>query len=216
MNSRMIPRITLPQFYKYLGRYVRQNPASARVIPPANRFQAPTEPGVGIFFYPPDEWTKTKAFAVGPLGQSKDTIHPSKFQIYRPVAVPEEDAIPEIRYWGVGGAVRVTKNLASGVSEGFAVTLELHGVGYRAEADEKENKLTLRVGFSHVIELPLNDGEVFFNVVSPQVIQVGGLNRGKVHQAAAKVRAFRPPEPYKGKGIRYRSEPVRRKETRKD
>lgn len=110
----------------------------------------------------------------------------------------------------------VTKNLMSGVSEGFAVTLELHGVGYRADEDKERNKLVLRVGYSHTVEFELDDGDVFFNVISPQVLQVAGINRGKVHQMAAKVRAVRKPEPYKGKGIRYRNEKVRRLEAKKD
>lgn len=208
--------VTLQQFYRYLGRYARHQPAMTRVTPPAKKFRAPTEPGVGVFFFPPDSWTKTTAMATGPLGESEETIHPSKFQIHRTVAVPEIKAVPEISYWGVGGAVKVTKNLLSGVSEGYAVTMELHGVGYRAEADEANNKLTLRLGFSHTVDLPLNDGNVFFHVINPQLIQVAGINRADVHQMAAKVRSFRPPEPYKGKGVRYRNEPVRRKEAKKD
>lgn len=216
IRSKMIPRITLSQFYKYLSRFVRQNPSSTRVIPPAKRMRLPTEPGVGIFFYPADSWTKTKAQAVGPLGETEETIHPAKFEIIRPLGVPSENSNPEILYWGVGGAVRVTKNLISGVSEGFAVSLELHGVGYRAEVNEKTDKLVLRLGLSHVIELPMRDGDVFFNVINPQLIQVAGINRSDVHQMAAKVRSFRPPEPYKGKGVRYKLEPVRRKEAKKN
>jgi large subunit ribosomal protein L6 len=76
--------------------------------------------------------------------------------------------------------------------------------------------MTLRLGLSHVVEMPLNDGEVFFNVRAPQSIQVAGINRAKVHQRAAKVRSLRPPEPYKGKGIRYQNEMLRRKESKKD
>lgn len=214
--SKLIPEISLQQFHKYLARYVRYSPSSTRVYAPTKRIRAPTESGVGIFFYPSDSWTKTKAFAAGPLGETNETIHPSKFQIARAVGISEEKAIPELLHWGEGGAVAITKNLTSGVTEGFAVMLELHGIGYRAEADEKENKLSLRLGLSHVIELPLNDGDVFFNVISPQLVQVAGLNRADVHQMASKVRALRKPEPYKGKGIRYKSEPVRRKTPKKD
>lgn len=208
--------ISLRQFYKYLSRYVRQDPISRRVIPPNKTFLPPNEPGVGIFFYPADSWTKTEALATGPLGETSETIHPSKFQISRPIATADAKVTPEVQYWGVGGAVQVTKNLLSGVSEGFAVTLEIHGVGYRAEADEERNRLVLRLGFSHTIELPLVDGDVFFKVINPQLIQVAGINRAQVHQMAAKVRSFRPPEPYKGKGVRYKNEPVRRKEAKKD
>jgi len=214
--AKLLPAISLRQFYKYLSRYARFHPSSTRVVPPVHRIRAPTEPGAGVFFFPPDSWTKTSAMAVGPLGETSDTIHPSKFQISRPVGVPDDGVVPQISYWGVGGSVRVVKNLTSGVTEGFAVNLELHGVGYRAEADETNNKLILRLGLSHTIDVPLDNGEVFFKVINPQLVQVAGINRARVHQMAAKVRAFRPPEPYKGKGIRYQSEPVRRKETKKD
>lgn len=207
---------SLTQFFRYLGRYVRQHPTSTRNVPPANRIRAPTEKGTGLFFFPTDSWTKTKALAVGPLGETQHTIHPSKLEISRPIAVPASMQQPQVWYWGVGGSVRIIKNLASGVTEGFAVNLELHGVGYRAEADEKNNKLILRLGLSHTIDLPLREGDVFFKVLSPQVVQVAGINRSEVHQMAAKVRAFRPPEPYKGKGIRYQDEPVRRKESKKN
>ena len=215
--TNLLPQISLRRLYQYLGRYARFHPASTRSIPPAQRIRAPTERGVGIFFFPADRWTKTSAMSVGPLGETTETIHPSKIQICRPIAAADStNASAQILYWGVGGTVRIVKNLTSGVAEGFAVNLELHGVGYRAEADEENNKLILRVGFSHTVDLPLNDGKVFFNVINPQLVQVAGINRAQVHQMAAKVRSFRPPEPYKGKGIRYQSEPVRRKETKKD
>lgn len=114
--------------------------------------------------------------------------------------------------------MRVTKNLLSGVMEGFAVTLELHGVGFRVEEDKEKNMAVFRLGYSHTIEMPMIDTErkTFFNIINPQLLQVAGVNREYVHQMAAKVRDLRKPEPYKGKGIRYKSEPVRRKETRKD
>lgn len=158
--------------------------------------------------YPADAWQKTSALATGPLGVTSETIHPSKFQIFRSLYTDPRNtaAAPGVLHWGVGGALRILKNLMSGVSEGFAVNLELHGVGYRAEADIPSNVLRLRLGLSHVIEVPLDNGEVFFNVPSPQVVQVAGINRATVHQMAAKIRALRPPEPYKGKGIRYRDE----------
>lgn len=223
-----LPDLSLRQLYRYLARYVRYSPASTRAIPPASKIRVPTEPGVGVFFYPADSWRKRIAFTVGPLGETHSLIHPSKFQISRPIAafneIPAEGegsteetaGSPEILYWGEGGSVRVTKNLLSGVTEGFAVTLELHGVGFRVEADQERNVAVFRLGFSHTIEMPLANDEVFFNVINPQLLQVAGVNREKVHQMAAKVRALRRPEPYKGKGIRYRNEPVRRKTARKD
>lgn len=214
------------QFYKFAARYVRFSPASTRAMEPANRIRMPTEPGVGLFLYPAAEWKKHIALATGPLGETHSHVHPSRFEIIRELPRVEkagemgegEAAItqPELLYWGIGGSVRVTKNLLSGVSEGFAVTLELHGIGFRVEADEERNLAVFRLGLSHIIEMPLVDGDVFFNIVNSQLLQVAGINRAHVHQMAAKVRSLRPPEPYKGKGIRYKSEPVRRKATRKD
>lgn len=208
--------ISLRQFFRYLARYIRHSPASTRIVSPAKRIRAPTEPGTGIFFYPADSWVKTSALVTGPLGETTETIHPSKFQISRLVATTDSETVPDLLYWGVGNAVKVTKNLLSGVSEGFAVNLELHGVGYRAEADKDDNKLVLRLGFSHTIHLPLVDGDTCINVINHQLIQVAGINRADVHQMAAKIRSLRPPEPYKGKGVRYQNEPVRRKETKKN
>lgn len=216
------------QLYRYLARYVRYSPASTRAIPPSNRIRMPKDAGVGVFFYPADAWRKRIAFAVGPLGETDSIIHPSKVQIVRPIAAIDEVVsevegegdssilLPDILFWAEGGSVQVTKNLLSGVTEGFAVTLELHGVGFRVEADEKRNVAVFRLGYSHTIEMPLEENDVFINIINPQLFQVAGVNRENVHQMAAKVRALRPPEPYKGKGIRYRNEPVRRKSTRKD
>lgn len=118
-------------------------------------------------------------------------------------------------WWGTGGAVSVAKRLLSGVCEGFAVNLELIGVGYRAELI-RDGIIGLRVGFSHIVELEKELNGVYINVLTPQKLQVAGVNYADVHQRAAKIRDVRRPEPYKGKGIRYELEPVRRKETRKD
>lgn len=217
-GGRLLRPVSTRQFQKYLGRLVWHSPAASRAVPPAARMRAPATPSVGVFLYPPDARTKTSALATGPLGRTHETIHPCRVEVARPLGLADAgaSAVPEILYWGVGGAMRVMRNLMSGVSEGFAVNLELHGVGYRAEADAERKLLTLRLGLSHVVELPLNDGDVFFVVRSPQSVQVAGINRGKVHQMAAKVRSLRPPEPYKGKGIRYENEVVRRKESKKD
>ena len=206
----------MAQLRRYLLRYTRRHPSSTRLLPPAKEWAAPTEPGTGIFFYPIDKWTKTEAMAVGPLGETRSTIHPARFEISRPVAVPDDlSDVPSLSYWGVGGSVRVVKSLISGVAEGFAVNLELHGVGYRAEVDEKRDMLILRLGLSHTVEFPMREGNVLFKVLNPQLIQVAGINRAEVHQTAAIVRDKRKPEPYKGKGIRYADEPVRRKESKK-
>lgn len=99
-------------------------------------------------------------------------------------------------------------NMVAGVSEGFEKVLEIHGVGYKAE--QKGKQLVLSVGFSHTVPMDPPDG-VEFALDSPTVVRVKGIDKEKVGQMAAEVRKVRPPEPYKGKGIRYRGEHVRRK-----
>jgi large subunit ribosomal protein L6 len=99
-------------------------------------------------------------------------------------------------------------NMVLGVTEGFAKTLEIVGVGYRAEV--KGKNVTLNLGFSHTIDYEPADG-VDLECPNQTTIVVSGIDKQKVGQVAADIRAFRPPEPYKGKGIRYKGEHVRRK-----
>ncbi|MBL1224936.1 50S ribosomal protein L6 [Enterococcus sp. BWR-S5] len=100
-------------------------------------------------------------------------------------------------------------NMVVGVSAGFEKALELIGVGYRAQA--QGNKLTLNVGYSHPVEMTAPEG-VTFEVPSNTQVIVKGINKEHVGELAANIRGVRPPEPYKGKGIRYVGEYVRRKE----
>ena len=100
-------------------------------------------------------------------------------------------------------------NMVVGVSEGFQKALELIGVGYRAQV--QGNKLTLNVGDSHPVEMTAPEGVTFEVPANTQVI-VKGINKEVVGELAANIRGVRPPEPYKGKGIRYVGEFVRRKE----
>lgn len=100
-------------------------------------------------------------------------------------------------------------NMIEDVSKGFEKSLELVGVGYRAQKQGK--KLVLNVGFSHPVEFVSEDG-IEIDVPSNTKIVVKGIDKQKVGEFAAKIRAVRPPEPYKGKGIRYEGEYVRRKE----
>jgi len=100
-------------------------------------------------------------------------------------------------------------NMVVGVSEGFQKALELIGVGYRAQV--QGNKLTLNVGYSHPVEMTAPEGVTFEVPANTQVI-VKGINKEVVGELAANIRGVRPPEPYKGKGISYVGEFVRRKE----
>lgn len=103
-------------------------------------------------------------------------------------------------------------NHVIGVSEGFARSLELIGVGYRAQAQGKN--LNLSLGFSHPVVFQAPDG-ITIETPSQTEIVVKGADAQKVGQVAANIRAFRPPEPYKGKGVRYKGERVLRKEAKK-
>lgn len=99
-------------------------------------------------------------------------------------------------------------NMVKGVSEGFEKRLELKGIGYRATT-EGENKLILSVGYSHPVTIEAPDHVVFR--VEKNVVVVSGLDKQVVGEIAAKIRRVRPPEPYKGKGIMYAGELIRRK-----
>jgi large subunit ribosomal protein L6 len=99
-------------------------------------------------------------------------------------------------------------NMVVGVAEGFTKTLEIHGVGYRAAM--KGTAIELQVGFSHPVVFEAPEG-ITLDVPEPTRITVSGLDKEQVGQVAADIRKIRPPEPYKGKGIRYSGEAIRRK-----
>jgi large subunit ribosomal protein L6 len=99
-------------------------------------------------------------------------------------------------------------NMVVGVSDGFSKDLEIVGVGYKAELKGKDLVLTL--GFSHPIDFPVPEG-LTIEVPEPTKIRVSGIEKDKVGQAAAEIRGFRPPEPYKGKGVKYAGEIIKRK-----
>ncbi len=100
-------------------------------------------------------------------------------------------------------------NMVTGVTAGFEKKLEIVGVGYRAQM--QGTTLILNVGYSHPVEMPAPEG-IAFEVPAPTKITVKGIDKQLVGQVAANIRIVRPPEPYKGKGIRYENEVVRRKE----
>jgi large subunit ribosomal protein L6 len=106
----------------------------------------------------------------------------------------------------------LVNNMVVGVSDGFEKKLELIGVGYRAKAEGK--KINLTVGYSHPIDYPLPEGITADTPTQTEIV-IKGADKQKVGQVAAEIRKFRPPEPYKGKGIRYSDERVFRKEAKK-
>ncbi len=112
----------------------------------------------------------------------------------------------------VGTFRSLVNNMVVGVSDGFQKSLELQGVGYRAQIRGK--KLILTLGFSHPIEYSIPDGIEVETPTQTQIL-VKGIDKQLVGQVSAEIRSFRPPEPYKGKGVRYTDEHVRRKEAKK-
>ena len=102
------------------------------------------------------------------------------------------------------------QNMVTGVTEGFQKRLEINGVGYRAQVSGK--KLVLSLGYSHPIEYPMPEGvEIKMDEEKKNVIVVSGIDKQRVGQAASEIRAFRKPEPYKGKGVKYEDEYIQRK-----
>ncbi len=126
------------------------------------------------------------------------------------VVSPRNDSKRARAMWGTSRSLLA--NIVRGVDQGFAIVLEIHGVGYRAAIDG--NELVLQLGYSHEIRYPMPDG-ITIASERPTHISVSGADRQKVGQVAAQIRAFRKPEPYKGKGIRYQGEYVIRKEGKK-
>ena len=112
--------------------------------------------------------------------------------------------------WGLSRTL--LSNMVTGVTAGFERTLELVGVGYRAAM--KGPSLNLQLGYSHDIEVPAPTG-VTFTVPKQTEIRIAGIDKQVVGETAARIRRLRPPEPYKGKGVRYAGEKVRRKEGKK-
>ena len=112
--------------------------------------------------------------------------------------------------WGLSRTL--VANMVEGVTSGFEKTLELVGVGYRAAM--KGNALSMQLGFSHEVDVPAPAG-VTFAVPKQTEIKISGIDKQVVGEIASQIRRLRPPEPYKGKGVRYAGEKVRRKEGKK-
>lgn len=125
-------------------------------------------------------------------------------------AVPREGVANAVAQ--AGTARSLLNNMVQGVTEGFERKLTLVGVGYRAQAQGK--KLNLSLGFSHPVEFEVPEGITVETPTQTEVV-VKGADKQLVGQVAANIRAYRKPEPYKGKGVRYSNEQVRRKEAKK-
>jgi large subunit ribosomal protein L6 len=145
----------------------------------------------------------------GPRGELRRSLHPDmqialdkdQFTVARPTE--------EKRHKALHGLTRtLVQNMVEGVSKGFQKTLEIQGVGYKAEA--KPYGVNLIVGYSHPVKYEAPKG-IKISVDNNTVVKIEGADKELVGQVAAELRAVRPPEPYKGKGIRYQGEQVRRK-----
>jgi large subunit ribosomal protein L6 len=145
----------------------------------------------------------------GPKGQLELNMHPDMSVVIDESDIRVERPSDHKDHRALHGLTRsLIANMVTGVTDGFSKTLEIIGVGYRADA--KGKGITLNLGFSHVIKYEAADG-VTLECPNQTTVVVSGADKQKVGQAAAEIRSFRPPEPYKGKGIRYQGEHVRRK-----
>ncbi len=151
--------------------------------------------------------------AKGKLGELKVTLMEEvvvKRDGDQIVVRPRDDSDRAQQMWGT--ARSVVNNLVTGVAEGFARSLEINGVGYRAQVQGKD--LVLQLGFSHEVRYTVPEG-ITVQCADQTHIAVSGADKQRVGQTAAEIRAFRPPEPYKGKGIKYADEYILRKEGKK-
>ena len=147
--------------------------------------------------------------AQGPKGQHRQPVHPdmgvevagAEIRVVRPTE--------QTRHRSLHGLTRtLIANSVKGVSEGFVKKLEIRGVGYRAEVQGRT--LVVSVGYSNPVQFPLPEG-IDVKAEAPTLLAVSGVDKQQVGQVAAEIRGIRPPEPYKGKGIRYEGEHVRQK-----
>ncbi len=146
----------------------------------------------------------------GPKGTLERVLPPQ-------VAVAQEDGTVVVRRENDGRTARamhgltrsLIQNMVTGVTAGFSKTLDIIGVGYRVES--KKGYLVFTLGYSHPIYYEIPQG-VEAKLESPTKLTVAGIDRELVGKAAAEIRGFRPPEPYKGKGVKYADETIRRKE----
>jgi large subunit ribosomal protein L6 len=151
-----------------------------------------------------------KVTVKGGKGSMELAIHPS-------VSVKLDDGVVTVTpaddsAWAMAGTMRsLIANMVQGCGEGFQKKLQLVGVGYRAQA--KGKTLNLSLGFSHPIDYPVPEG-ITIETPSQTEIVVSGADKQVVGQVASEIRSFRPPEPYKGKGVRYADERIVRKEAK--
>jgi large subunit ribosomal protein L6 len=149
----------------------------------------------------------------GPKGALEVVLHDDVAVKMDKSAITVEPRISTKRARSLWGTSRtLVANLVSGVTKGFEEKLEINGVGYRAAVQGKQ--LNLQLGFSHDVNFPIPQG-ITIATPKPTEIVVTGIDKQQVGQVAAELRGFRPPEPYKGKGVKYAGEYIFRKEGKK-
>jgi len=145
----------------------------------------------------------------GPRGQLERSFDPEMQITLSDGVVTVTRPTDQPRHRSLHGLTRtLVANMVQGVTDGFERTLEIHGVGYKAA--KRGDGLVFQLGFSHPVDFPAPDG-IEFALESPTLIKVQGIDKQMVGEVAARIRQIRPPEPYKGKGVRYLNEHVRRK-----
>ncbi|HSU04925.1 MAG TPA: 50S ribosomal protein L6 [Acetobacteraceae bacterium] len=155
----------------------------------------------------------TRLTAKGRLGELSLTLTDqvdTKVEGNRVTVAPRNEARQARMMWGTTRAS--VANMVRGVATGFSRSMEITGTGYRASVQGKN--LVMNLGYSHDVVFPIPDG-IKITCERPTAVKVEGVDKRLVGQVAAEIRGFRPPEPYKGKGIRYSDETIRRKEGKK-
>ena len=151
--------------------------------------------------------------AIGKLGQMSlrltDRVD-AKVEGGRFSVAPRGNSSPARMMWGTTRAL--VANMVQGVSTGYVKSMEITGTGYRAAVQGKN--LVVNLGFSHDVVYPIPDG-ITITCERPTAIKVAGMDKRQVGQVASEIRAWRPPEPYKGKGVKYDGEQILRKEGKK-
>lgn len=153
-----------------------------------------------------------KVTVKGPKGELQEEVRPEikvEEKEGKIFISPQRETKKTKAFWGLFRALIF--NMVKGVTEGYEKKLQIEGIGYKASLEGE--KLVLHVGFSHPVEIKQPQGINF--LIEKNIITVSGINKELVGQVAAKIRKVRPPEPYKGKGIRYVDEVVRRKAGKK-